>query len=236
MSSPKVPSDPAIRPMDDSDSWYESGPEPIWDDQQAAILMVRIGMAQNALVAEMEMASLVISGIHTNVRRVRSSLSRLVMTAALVSEATKLAQQNMRELRRLALSAHKQPRAGLLEEIGQLCAGKHSASQVIERARNKVGFHWDADEIGDSVVEFGKNAQIVWLEAAGEHFLVHRLSSDVLARVLFPETDTPNLEANQRVGRRAMEQFSEAINLIVEFFTAATYGYLKIAGARRRER
>lgn len=230
------PTDPPVRPMDDSDRWFESGPEPIWNDEKAAVLMVRVGMAQNALVAEMDAANLAIDGIDTGPRRIRMSLARLVTSAALVFEATRLAQENMRELRALASSAHRAPRSGLFEEIGKLCAGKHPASQVIARARNKVGFHWDADQIGVSVVEFGRNAQLVWLEASGDEVPLHRLAADVLAHVLFPETDTPELEAGQEAAKVAMAQLGEAMRLVVEFFTAATYGYLRQCGAQRRER
>lgn len=232
----KVPTDPPVRPIDDSDRWYESGPEPIWHDEKTAVLMVRVGMAQNALVAEMDAASLAIQGVRTGARRMRLSLTRLVTTAALVFEATRLAKENMSELRRLALSAHRAPRSGLLDEIGQLCAGRHPASQIIAQARKKVGFHWDADQIGASVVEYGKNAQIIWLEAHGDEVPLHRLASDVLAHVLFPETNTSNRLASQQAAKAAMEQLSLAVNLIVEFFTAATYGHFRQCGVQRVER
>lgn len=234
--SKRVPTDPPVRPIDDSDLWFETGPEPIWNDEKTAVLMVRVGMAQNALVAEMDAARLAVAGVRTGARRMRLSLTRLVSSAALVFEAARLAKENLAELRRLATSGHRQPRPGLLDEIGQLCAGKHPASAVITRARKKVGFHWDADEIGASVAEWGKNAQLVWLEARGDEVPLHRLASDVLARVLFPETDTPDPAANQRAASVAMDHLSQALNLVVEFFTAATYGYLKLSGARRKER
>lgn len=236
MSTKRVPTDPPVRPIDDSDQWFETGPEPIWNDETMAVLMVRVGMAQNALVAEMDAAALAIAGVRTGARRMRLSLTRLVSTAALVFEAARLAKENMAELRCLATSGHSQPRSGLLDEIGQLCAGKHPASAVITRARKKVGFHWDADEIRASVVEWGKNAQLVWLEACGDEVPLHRLSSDVLAHVLFPDTDSPDPAASQRAARVAMDHLSQSINLIAEFFTAATYGYLKLSGATRQER
>lgn len=135
----KAPTDPPVRPMTDSDQWYESGPEPIWNDPQTATLMIRIGMAQNALVAEMEMANLVTNAIHSDARRQRGSLSRLVMTAALVSEAAKLAQKSMRELRRLASSARREARIGLFEEIGQLCA-RQAPRQQSDRAGSQQGW------------------------------------------------------------------------------------------------
>jgi hypothetical protein len=236
MSNERAPTDPPVRPIDDSDRWYVTGPEPIWHDEKTAVLMVRVGMAQNALLAEMDAASLAIDGVRTGARRLRLSLTRLVSSAALIFEAARLAKENMAELRRLATSGHRQPRPGLLDEIGQLCAGKHAASAMVTRARKKVGFHWDADVIGASVVEYGKNAQLVWLEAHGDEVPLHRLSSDVLAHVLFPETDTPDPASSQRAASVAMGQFGQAITLIVEFFTAATYGYLKQSGAERQER
>ena len=231
----RVPTDPPVLPMSDSDRWYVTGPEPIWNDEKTAALMVRVGMAQNALVAEMDAASLAIAGVPTGARRMRLSLTRLVTSAALVFEAARLAKENMAELRRLATSG-RAPRPGLLDEIGQLCAGKHPASGVITRARKKVGFHWDAAEIGASVAEWGKNAQLIWLEARSDEVPLHRLASDVLAHVLFPETNTPDPVENQRAAAQAMAHLSEAIGLIVEIFTAATYGYLKVIGAERVDR
>jgi hypothetical protein len=236
MSTKRVPTDPPVRPIDDSDRWFVTGPEPIWNDEKTAVLMVRVGMAQNALVAEMDAASLAIASVRTGARRMRLSLTRMVSSAALVFEAARLAKENMSELRRLASSGHRQPRSGLFDEIGQLCAGKHPASQVITRARKKVGFHWDANQVGASVVEYRRNAQLVWLETRGDDLPLHRLSADVLAHVLFPETDTPDPDASQKAASVAMDQLGQAINLIVEFFTAATYGYLKLSGARREER
>ena len=234
MSTKRAPTDPAVRPIADSDRWFETGPEPIWNDEKTAVLMVRVGMAQNALVAEMDGASLAIDRVRTGARRMRLSLTGLVSAAALVFEAARLAKENMPELRRLATSAGAPQR--LLDEIGQLCAGKHPASEMITRARKKVGFHWDADPIAASVAEWGKNAQLVWLETHGDEVPLHRLAADVLAHILFPETNTPDPAASQKAARAAMDQLGEAINLIVEFFTAATYGYLKLSGARRQER
>jgi hypothetical protein len=139
MSTKRVhPTHPAVRAIDDSDHWFETGPELIWNDEKIAVLMVRVGMAQNALVGEMDTASLAITGVRTGARRLRLSLTRLVSSAALVFEAARLAKDNMRELRRLATSAHRPISSS---NPGRVCAGKHPASAIITRARNKVGFH-----------------------------------------------------------------------------------------------
>ena len=66
-----MPTDPPVRPIDDSDRWFETGPEPIWNDEKTAVLMVRVGMAQNALVAEMDASSLAIARVRTGARMSR---------------------------------------------------------------------------------------------------------------------------------------------------------------------
>jgi hypothetical protein len=234
MSTSKFNPDPAVEPMVDSEYWYQSGPEPIQEDLPGAVLMVRIGMALNALVAELDVTTLVFGGLPTHSRQVRATLSRVVTTAALVSEATKLASENLRELRPLAVAAGAPP--DLLQRIGQLCGGKHPASKVIEVARNKVGFHWDSERIKNSVLGFGNNPQLVWLEGGGEHVPLHRLASDVMGLVLFPDTNTPDIETYEKTLKQALSEIVDATNLIIEFFLAVTFAFHRAHEIQRRER
>ena len=45
----------------------------------------------------------------------------------------------MRDFRQLAIEIGA--RDDLLQEIGRLCGGKHPAIEILDRARNKLGFH-----------------------------------------------------------------------------------------------
>jgi hypothetical protein len=233
-SPPDAHPDPPVEPMPDSDKWFESGPEAILDAVKTARLIARLGLVQNALVAQMDVMTLVKASRFPQARRMRSSLSGLVTTAALTAEATQLVQANMREIRRLAIVAGATEER--LTEIGQLCAGKHPASALLLRARNKVGFHWDRDQIHEAVMAFSKNKKLVWMEASGDHVPVHRLASDVLAHILFPESDNPDTESGRKAVGHAMDQLSEAIGIIGHAVTAATYGFMRECNARRRER
>jgi hypothetical protein len=88
------------------------------------------------------------------------------------------------------------------------------------------------------VLEFGRNKKLVWLEtgADGNHS-VHRLASDVLAHALFFEVTSQPVDVEQRPGiGAAMKQLQDAMEVIVEFFTAAVYGYMLSCDAVRRER
>jgi hypothetical protein len=232
----KPPQDPPVVPMIDSDRWFETGPDSILTSPDAAVLIVRIGMAMNAVQAHLGAYVLVLQGKPSAAERYRASLTHLVNTAALAFEMTRLAQENMAVLRRLASVFPTDRTQKLLAEIGQLCAGKHPASDLLDRARNRLAFHWDKAEIAESVIAFGRNEKLVWLESSGEQPPVHRLALDVMARALLPGTDTPDPELAQVAIRQALEELQAADHLLLEFFTAATYGYMRESRARRRER
>src|SRR5256885_10654315 len=104
-----------------------------------AVLMVRIGMAYNALQAQLHAAE---GAKHArSALRLSRSLGGLVQAAAVVHESIRLAGEGMATLRELAQRAGAAPE--LLTRLGQLCAGKHSSKLILIRARNQLGFHWD---------------------------------------------------------------------------------------------
>ena len=158
---------------------------------------------------------------------------RLVTSAALTTEAIKLASEGLARLRPLVEGAGAPD--DLLQNMGKLCAGKHPSAEVLNRARNHIGFHWAKDVIGPPTREFGKNKKIVWMEAGIGHDNVHRLASDVLVHALFPEVARQtNTAAAQRAASEAMSHISDAMSLIIEFFAASAFGYLKWCGAVRK--
>lgn len=225
------PTDPPMKPIKGSTQWIESGPRPILDDPDLATLIVRIGMATNALTAQIN-AGTDASRARRGVAKARDILSSLVTTCALTNEALAVARSGMAVLRPLARRAGAKD--SLLERVGQLCAGKHPANSLLHRARNNVGFHWDADVIGQSVREYGKNRKIVWLESEPDfRETTHRLAFETLAHALFP---SPEGGPSETTISAALADVSGAMDLIIEFFTASTYGYLKTVGADQKKR
>jgi hypothetical protein len=77
----------------------------------------------------------------------------------------------------------------LLECIGQLCAGKHPSAEILDRARNRLGFHWDAEAVQPIVRAFRRNSSLVRFEQNADKHSVHHLAADVLALALIPEAD-----------------------------------------------
>ena len=226
--------DPPMKPSRDTTRWFESGPDPILNDFEAAVMIIRIGMASNALSAQFYAGRAALHHKGT-AGRTRNIIASLVTAAAVTFESIRLAQEYMPAIRRLASSAGAPPE--LLKRAGKLCAGKHPASPVLDRARNELGFHWDKKVIARSVQEYGRNQALVWVEVATDDHPVHRLATDVLTHALFPEASTATERATAHQAYfTSMHQIDEAMQLIIELFTAALYGYLREHGATRRVR
>jgi len=227
------PIDPAMEPQADSTIWFETGPDPIRHDPAMATLMVRVGMASNALSAQFHAGE---DARHRRgAARTRDILSSFVTAAAVTHESIQLARSGMARLRPLALRAGAKEE--LLARVGKLCAGKHPSAAVLDRARNQVGFHWDEAVVGQSVLEYARNQKIVWLESDASFHPVHRFAVDVLGHALFPDAGNELDSAiSQQTISNAMAKVDDAMRLIIEFFTAALYGYMRTVSADRRER
>jgi hypothetical protein len=226
--------DSPILPMDDSTSWYETGPEAILADVDLATVIVRVQMASNALVAQFFAAPNAAARVGaTHAAASRDIMAAIVISAAITNEALKLASETMPTLRPLAQRMGASPE--LLEAVGKLCHGQHPASGLLRRARKKLGFHWDADIVRKSVEEYAANKTLVWLEVGSDGDPVQRMGLEVLTHALFPNTggheDTDRLQT--AIGE-SVEQLRAAMRLIFEFFTAAIYGFMLTQRATRR--
>ena len=144
-------------------------------------------MAGNALLAQLR--AVCAASARFEAGKSRDILAALVTTASLVYEATQLAKANMRTLRPLAMRTKVTPK--VLSDFGKLCAGKHGSSDVLKRVRNRLGFHWDADEIAPSVLNVSKKEKLVWLESSSHSDPVYRLAFEVLAHALVSEESEP---------------------------------------------
>jgi hypothetical protein len=72
------PTDPPLKPLDGTDQWLESEPDVLSNDPGMAGLMVRIGMAVNALAVHLNLGHLA-SQQKTDAVRQRDNMVALVM-------------------------------------------------------------------------------------------------------------------------------------------------------------
>lgn len=226
--------DPPIPPLAESLTWFETGPYGITGNPALATVIVRVGLASNALNAQLTSAVAMLKRKNRRYK-MRDGLFSLVTTAAFTNEAIRLAQKNMSDLKDLARRAGAKD--DLLKRVGKLCGGHHPASEFLGRARNQLGFHWDADVVQASLNDYARNEKLVWVESDAEDQPFHRLAGEVLAHALFPDsarlTDPQQMQAAIKT---TLSDMGNAIDLIVEFFTAAVYGFLKVSRATRRAR
>src|SRR5207249_3639622 len=113
--------DPPMRPSTDSAVWFESDSELLHADPDLALLIVRVGMASNALAAQLHAGQNAAGSTRSAAVRSRDINASFLTTTAVTFEAVRVAQNGMVQLRPLAREAGASE--DLLRRIGQLCAG-----------------------------------------------------------------------------------------------------------------
>ncbi len=231
------PSAPSLEAMDGSVEWYETGPEPILQDEALSTLVVRVGMASNSLTSQVHQrgAPGVAGDGPVTVERMRDSLAAFLTATSAMNEALRLAREEVITLRWLAESAGANKH--VLEELEQLCAGTHPVSALLTRS-HKLGLHWDPEVVRSLVREYRRSERLVWLETGPRGALVMRMSVEMLGHSLFPELRTGEIadDAAAAVIRDATTRVHDATNVLVYFFAAATLGFMETHGAQRKER
>jgi hypothetical protein len=230
--------DPPMEPKEGTTAWFETLPDVLSNDEMMAGVMVRVGMAVNALTVHLHLGYQ--AGQKLGAVRERDNLVSLAMSAALAFEARVLAQKYQAQLRPLLLKRQENgdEEAGIaLKQMGTLLSGNHPASALLERARNNLVFHFDyKDEfIGPIVRNFARNEKIVWVEEVPppQANTVHRFAIEVLAHALFPEADTSDSEKQRQIIEASMGDVRDAINIIASYFTMAAVAYLGPQGNAR---
>lgn len=227
------PTDPPMEPHAESIKWFESGPAPILFDPEMATVIVQIGMATNAINSVLSLSRSV-SRRRASAAKIRDSLALLVTASAFLKESTELAGREMGQLRPLAIKGGIDPK--IINRINELRNGNHPAFETIRLARKELGFHWDDESVGPSVMEFGKNKKLIWAEIDHEGHPVHTLAFNVLIHALFPSADVRDEDDSKAAVSKAIADVGDALDLITEFFTASFYGYAGLKGLTRRIR
>lgn len=229
--------DPPFKPFDGTRTWFESDGIAIAEDLDLAVLIIRLGIASNALAANQLGGILAIESEQP--RRSRGMLNAMISAAAITFESVQLGRENMKVLRPIAQSVEVAPE--VLIDFGRLGAGKHPASPILDRARNQLGFHWDDDVVRASLVEYAKNQSVIWLELGNGFEPLHRLAHEVLGHAILPKNlaalfVTDPKKAEEELGHH-MGLIGDAMGTVMKFFSACIGGYLQTQAAiKRRDR
>jgi hypothetical protein len=224
-----------IKPFPDSKFVLTTPSSVITADRGAALLMVRLGLAANALVSQHRFA--VSLKDSDGAAAARDRISALVVAASVTHEAIVVSKEQYKYVTELAkaggLDAEK------LEQFGQLAGGKHQVSALLTKVRNQIGFHWDADVMGKALDQFAVHPEVVWAEGreatTGE--TIYRLSADVVMEAMFPEPEEQKeLSADERRDKlrartgEEMAKLALVMILIVELIDTAMTEYFNRAG------
>ena len=214
-----------MTPLPTTEIWYESDGAFLTDDLELSNLMLRVGIAVNALGAQLEMVRNALD--KSEATQMLVTHSAMIASASLTFEALRLARRHMPVFRRLAENMDGGP--VLLEAMGKLMAGKHAASATLDRARNQLGFHWDAEVIEPAIKAYARNRSVIWLELAKEEIVYHRLADEVLVYSFLsgtlPADSTPR--ALRAAVEHALTPLMEAMRTVEHFFAACFHGYIE---------
>jgi hypothetical protein len=188
---------PPIKPFEASKYWLTAPGQSLLADQQKTTLVVRLGLAWNAMMAQHRFAVSTMEA--SGILAARDSFAAFTVAAALTEETRLLIAQNYKEVMALASKGEASPE--LIQKFGQINSGKHPVSAALNLVRNELTFHWDEAPVMKSVREMAEHERVVWLESdaltAGK--TVYRLSSDVLVNAVFPESaETKTLPPGER--------------------------------------
>lgn len=220
--------DAPFAPYEGTKVWYESPGADIGNDIELAVLMIRLGIASNAL------ASHQLAGVkaieHGQASRMRGLVNSMITAAAYTFEAIQLGRENLQMLRPLAQQVNIEP--AVLEEFGRLGSGKHPVAATLARARNQLGFHWDLDVIRASVLEYTRNESVIWLEFDDEFQPLHRLAHEVIAHALAPVGIDALITQDAQAARDKLNEhlglIGQAMNTVMAFFAACIAGYFEL--------
>jgi hypothetical protein len=226
---------PAIDPFPDAEWWLSTGPDVLTDDRVMAVLMIQVGMAINAMNAQLNAGYDAVNRDPKRSAGVRNRdlTASFMNVCALMHESIKLAKEYHADLKSFALLNGADEE--LLNEVQSLIDGQHLASPLLKKSRNKLTFHWDPKVIGKSLREYEKNAALTWVESASAEVL-YRLAYEVLNHAMFPEADTPDREKATAVIAEAMDRMQAAAGTLSSFFQHSIAAYLRAAGGDLKKR
>jgi hypothetical protein len=224
-------------PMERSAWWIESDTASIESDPVSATLIVRLGLAMNALDNQGQLVPAITLLHERSPVRMRTVFTALLTYAAITREGlnilTGTGGKRGEFERVLALARKGDVSPATVKKVRRLCAGTHRASALLTTTRNQLAFHWDPDVLRASVEEFATNESVIWVESDGE-LLIQRFAIEVVANVLFPHVPGITAEAAQGRVTRALRDIDDGGTTLSLLFHAAIKGHLHEIGAVHR--
>jgi hypothetical protein len=225
----------AMKPRPDAEWWIETTTQPVGQAATDAMLIVRLGLAVNALRAQQRFSDKVNDA--TGPAGARDRMWAFIQAVAFVREGLNIlsgtggvAPESPR-VREFAIMGGATD--ALIAQMKDLEGGRHPMSPILKRVRNQLAFHWDPAVLWPWLAETaGAGDEIVWCEGVGttNGEMVHRAAEDALVNaILPPEPDNP-VALEIRFGE-ALPHLADAMRLMSEYFERAVAGFLTAHGA-----
>jgi len=238
MPNDKKP-EPQIEPHKNSSYWVTTKSAVITDDVETTLLVVRFGLAFNAMLAQHRFALTALNANGADVSR--DSVAAFTVAAALTEESRLVINGDYKRI--MALARRGGAPESLIKQFGHLNSRKGPLLAALDIIRNKLTFHWDADEVAKSLADFVEYDSVIWLEGRDETLgqTVCRLSADVLLNAVYPEPAEykvlPPEERQNSLQLRTREQMGILLDGMMTMLSLLNYaisGYLVSDSAQAR--
>lgn len=202
-------------------------------DIETATLVLRLGIAVNAARASQRFFYFIKDAPGPGGERDR--LWAFLIAMGFLHEAIQtVLRPSFPAVKNLALAGGASE--ALIKEASALLSGKAPLSQVLNRMRNKLIFHWDDEPIREFVEVFSKPT-VVWADGLGDTQgeMLYRVAADALSNSVLPDEPSAKPESQEQSLERFKMFMIDAVAAsrgILELFDCAIKGHLKAVGAK----
>lgn len=209
-------------------AWRLSAPkESLTSDADDAVLMLRLGIAVNAMRSAQRFYDVCkdLPGPAGERDRLWAFLVALGFLHEAIQNVLRADYPTIAEYARAAGASDE-----LAKEAASLLSGKNELGRILTRMRNTLIFHWDRAPIQRFAQAFDPD-EVAWADGVGvtSGEAVYRAAADAVADSIFPDepgSRTTSEETGDRI-RELMREVLRATRHVFSFFDLAIAGFLR---------
>jgi Protein of unknown function (DUF2934) len=202
------------------------------DDVETATLVLRLGIAVNAIRAAQRFYYTAKDA--TGPGGERDRVWAFLIAVGFLVEAIGLLRPKFPQVGLLAQAGGASD--DLIQNTSALLSGRLPVNRVLDRMRNSLIFHWDEDPIREFVRRYTKD-KVLWAEGIGDTQgeMIYGVAADSLTNSILPDEPNGEPESPERSLERLKDLMVDVVaatKSLTTFFDCAIRGHLLQTGAK----
>ncbi len=190
-----------------------------------AVLVLRLGMASNAITAAQQFTQLAGNMDDSQVKQLLM-LHSFQLAISYLKEASFLIEKNLEAIRKL-VEPRNEIDPACLERCEKLAAKTDPVNKVLAQVRDQVTFHWDKDIVEGWIAQQTED-EINWTTIGAQPVgVVHVASLDVVGKhLLSTQPKQGDDDTEEQRFRRLVDDVLAALDCVGQVFNAATITFI----------